>query len=51
MCRAKGTTVTQAEMRAAIDAVKVVVSIVQHGNVMFNLDGEVLENQSNPFKR
>ena len=53
MCCAvsQGTTVTQAEMRAATEAVKAVVSSVKHGNVMFDLDGQVLENPLNPFKR
>ena len=35
----RGTIVTQAERRAATEAVKAVVSIVKHGKVMFNLDG------------
>ena len=47
----QGTTVTQAEMRAATEAVKAIGSIVMHGKVMLNLDGQVLENSSNPFKR
>ena len=47
----QATTVTQAVMRAAIEAVKAVVSSVKHGKVMFNLDGQVLENPLNPFKR
>ena len=38
----KGTTVTQAEMRAATEAVKVAVSIVKHGKVVFHREGQVL---------
>ena len=34
----QGTTVTQAEMRAATEAVKAIVSLVKHGKVTFNLD-------------
>ena len=34
----RGTIVTQAERRAATEAVKAVVSIIKHGKVMFNLD-------------
>ena len=34
-----GTTVTQAEMRAAAEAVKAVVSSFKHGKEMYNLDG------------
>ena len=40
----KQTTVTQAEMRGATEAVKAVVSMVNHGKVMFNLDGQVRES-------
>ena len=43
-----GTTVTQAEMRAATEAVNATVSVAKHG--MFNLDGRVLDNPSNPTK-
>ena len=45
------TTVTQAEMRAATEAVMAAASLDHHGKVMFHLEGQVLENPSNPIKR
>ena len=47
----QGTTVTEAYMTAATEAVRDVVSIIKHGKVMFHFDGHVLENPSNHFKR
>ena len=45
-----GTTVPQAEVMAATEAVSAMCSAVKHGKVMFDLHGQVLENPSHPFK-
>ena len=46
----QGTTVPQAEVMAATEAVSAMCSVVKHGKVMFDLHGQVLENPSHPFK-
>ena len=38
-------------MRTASEAVTATVWVVKHGKVMTNIDAQVLENPSNPFKR